>query len=297
MQVTNARMQDPLSALELESILALVRTGTLAEAGQRMGVDASTVFRTMQRLERNLGRPLFDRSRSGYRPNELALQLARHAERVEAELEAARSTVQADQGAVTGTVRITTTDTVLQGLVLPALKGLTRAHPLLQLELTATNELASLTRRDADIAVRATRRPPEHLVGKEVGRMRVALFVPKGVPVKSVEEAIATQCPWIAPDDALPEHPTVHWRKRHHPRLVPRYKVNSILSVLEAVACGLGVGLAPLFLATGRRDVVQAGPPIAECESALWVLTHPESRHLRRIATVYGHLASGLRLA
>ena len=43
-------------------------------------------------------------------------------------------------------------------------------------ELHTGNELASLTRRDADIAVRATKRPPQHLVGKSVGPIRVALY-------------------------------------------------------------------------------------------------------------------------
>jgi len=48
-------------------------------------------------------------------------------------------------------------------------------QPLLAYELHAGNELASLTRRDTDIAVRATKRPPQHLVGKHVGAIRVAL--------------------------------------------------------------------------------------------------------------------------
>jgi hypothetical protein len=33
-----------------------------------------------------------------------------------------------------------------------------------------------------------------------------------------------------------------------------------------------------------------------ECETALWLLTHPESRHLRRVGTVYSHLAQAITL-
>jgi DNA-binding transcriptional LysR family regulator len=101
---------------------------------------------------------------------------------------------------------------------------------------------------------------------------------------------------WIAPDDALPEHPSVVWRQRRFPKAVPRYRVTSILSVLELVAQGLGVGIVPLFLAEGRRDVVRITEPLADCETELWLLTHPESRHLRRISTVYGHLAQAIVL-
>ena len=101
---------------------------------------------------------------------------------------------------------------------------------------------------------------------------------------------------WIAPDDALPEHPSVVWRKRHYPKAVPRYRVNSILSVLELVGLGLGVGIVPLFLAEGRNDVVRLTEPLDECETELWLLTHPESRHLRRVAVVYSHLAQAVAL-
>ena len=83
-------------------------------------------------------------------------------EQVEAALEGARSAVHAAPDQVSGTVRITTTDTILVGLVAPALKALQAQRPNLTYDLRVGNELASLTRRDADIAVRATRRPPQH---------------------------------------------------------------------------------------------------------------------------------------
>ncbi|MFO1271844.1 MAG: LysR family transcriptional regulator [Rubrivivax sp.] len=281
---------------DLEVTLALVRGGTLAAAGERLGVDASTVFRSLQRIERGLGRRLFERTRSGYRPTELAAGLAEHAERMEAAVEAARSAVESAPAQVSGTVRITTTDTLLHGLVAPALRGLQQAHPLLQYELHTGNELASLTRRDADIAVRATRRPPPHLVGKQVGPIRVALYAARKGGVRRFADVEAGRADWVAPDDALPEHPSVVWRKRRFPKLTPRYRVGSILSVLELVALGLGVGVVPLFLAEGRKDVLRLTEPIDECETDLWLLTHPEARHLRRVGAVYGHLAQTLQM-
>lgn len=285
-----------MNPADLQVTLALVRGGTLAAAGERLGVDASTVFRSLQRLERGLGRALFERTRSGYRPTEMATELAGHAERMEAAVEAARSSVEAAPAQVSGTVRITTTDTLLHGLVAPALRGLQAAHPLLQYELHAGNELASLTRRDADIAVRATRRPPPHLVGKPVGPIRVAVYAARKGGVRRFADVEGGRADWVAPDDALPEHPSVVWRKRRYPKVVPRYRVGSILSVLELVALGLGVGIVPLFLAEGRQDVVRLTEPIDDCETDLWLLTHPEARHLRRVGAVYGHLAQAMRM-
>jgi DNA-binding transcriptional LysR family regulator len=158
----NASTQYKLAAADLEIVLALVRCGTLADSGERLGVDASTVFRSLQRIERGLGQALFERTRSGYQASELAQSLAEHGEQLEAALESARSAAQLRPDEVSGTVRITTTDTILHGLVAPALKELSALHPMLDFELHTGNELASLTRRDADIAVRATKRPPQH---------------------------------------------------------------------------------------------------------------------------------------
>ncbi len=292
----NAKPQYQLSAADMEVILALVRAGTIGTAGERLGVDASTVFRVLQRIEKGLGQRLFERSRSGCRPLEMALQIAHHAEHMEIQVDAARSLLQSQSEEVSGSVRLTTTDTILHGLVAPALKPLAALHPALSFELHAGNELANLTQRDADIALRATKRPPPHVVGKHVGPIRVALFGAKGAGVTRVDADMAGNLPWIAPDDALPDHPSVLWRRRHFPKVVPRYRVNSIMTVAQFVALDLGVGVLPMFLAAGRADLVQLSEVLDECQTELWLLTHTESRYLRRIATVFSHLSAHLVL-
>lgn len=297
-------MQTPNHALDpsdLNLLLALVRGGTLARAATALGVDASTVFRKAQRIEKRLGQRLFERSRAGYQPTELAQDLAGHAERIEAELEAARAATQARDAQVSGLVRLSTTDTLLQGLVLPTLRRLAHEHPRLQLELHAGNEAVNLTRREADIALRATRRPPPHVIGRELGTIRAAVYAarPAGRSGRGRHPAAPpdlSAVPWVAPDEALPEHLSVLWRRRHLPRVQPQWRVNSILSVFDAVRLGLGVGIVPLFLARGCEHLVPLTPPLPECDTPLWLLTHPESRHLRRIAKVAAHLAEAIEL-
>jgi DNA-binding transcriptional LysR family regulator len=291
-----AKTQYELTSADTQTILALVRAGTLAEAAQRLGIDASTIFRSVQRIERGVGQRLFERSRTGYRPTPLGLQLARHAERIESELDAARSTVQASSDHVAGAVHITTTDTVLYGLVLPALRDLAALHPSLAVELSATNSLASLTKRDADIAVRATKRPPEHLVGKHVGPLQIAVFAAKARGLRSGDADTLARCDWVAPDGSLGNHPSVAWRKRHVPCVEPRYRTNSVMAVMEMVARDFGIGIFPVFLARGRDDLVQLTPPLDEGESQLWVLAHPEARHLPHVSAVFTHLAARLAI-
>jgi DNA-binding transcriptional LysR family regulator len=290
-----ASSQSAPSAADLELLLALARGGTLAQAAQRLGADTSTVFRSLQRIEKQLGQRLFERTRRGYLPAEAMIALAAHAERIESELEAARAVLHPADAAVSGRVRLTTTDSVLRGLVLPSLPALARAHPALQLELLAGNELASLTRRDADLALRATPKPPEHLVGRHIGTIRFVACAGKALPAARRRRPLAEQ-DWIAPDDAMPDHPTVRWRRKQLPKVAPRHLVDSISSVVDALRAGLGVGAVPLFMLDHEPDLVALGEPLAGCSSELWLLAHPESRHLRRIAAAYANFAQALRL-
>jgi len=284
-----------VGANDLQIILATVRARTMSDAGKRLGIDGSTVFRAITRLEKGLGQQLFARSRNGSYPTELALKLAQHAERIESELEGARSAVQQSQhGLVAGLVRLTTTDTVLHGLVFPLLAELATAQPLLQFELTTGNDLTSLAKRDADIALRVTLRPPAYLIGKHLGQIRFALFGPATMRAAAAPDLAL--CNWVTPDDALPDHSSVLWRKQQYPAVIPRHKVNSILSVTTAIAAGLGIGLIPLFLAQARDDLVQLSDPIDACETQLWLLTHVESRQIPRVSTVYAYLADRLAL-
>ena len=293
-----AKLQYALTASDLELLLALVRGRTLAQAGVRLQADASTVFRSLQRIEKALGQRLFERTRPGYLPTEPMLELAAHAERIEAELQAARARSLRPGDEVTGRVRLTTVDAVLRGLVLPCLPALARKHPQLQMELRASNELLSLTKRDADLALRAlvpTSKPPEHLIGRRLGRMHFVVCASKAMPAAQRRKPLDAH-DWIAPDEALPEHPTVRWRRRNVPRAAPRHLMESIVGVLDAVRAGLGVGMLPRFLLDTEPSLVPLTQPSDDCHSSLWLLAHPESRHLRRIAAAYQHFAEAIRL-
>jgi DNA-binding transcriptional LysR family regulator len=114
--------------------------------------------------------------------------------------------------------------------------------------------------------------------------------------VKWFAQVEAGDVAWVAPDEGLPDHPSVLWRRRHFPRVVPRYRTHSVLTVAEAVSSGLGVGVLPMFLAEARRDLRRLTEPIEEARTELWLLTHPDVRHLRRVSAVYGHLARAIRL-
>lgn len=291
-----AKTQHQITAHDLQLVLALARAGTMASAGKRLGVDQSTVFRSLQTLEKRLGATFFSRHRSGCLPTEAGELLAQHGERLEAVLETARLSVGAVDGAVEGRVRVTSTDVILNHLVIPLFRDLCTSNPLLRLDVVDSYGLANLSKRDADIAVRATSKPPVHVVGRSLGTIHEAVFAKRVSGPRTGLSRALEQTPWIVIDEALPGHPSMRWRKRNVPSARICMNASSIQTVLDAMVAGVGLGILPTFMARGRQDLVQVTPAIEECDAELWLLCHPESRHLRRVLCVFDHLGAGLRL-
>ena len=286
-------MQYEVSHSDLSLVLALVRGRTLARAAELLNVDISTAFRSIKRLEAALGIALFEKNRRGYIPTDTASAMAEQAERAGLALNAARIALQQGENVVSGTVRLTCTDAVLHNLLLPALARFMPNYPALTLELATSNSFANLSRRDADIALRLTNTPPEHLMGRRIG---TAEYVICGGPgFRDALQTAPSSVPWISPDDSMPDHTSVIWRNQAFPDVVPRYRCSSMSAVSQLVAAGLGVAALTDFTARGLSGVEKLSAPLEGCSTDLWLLTRPDCRALRSVQTLLDELAPLLR--
>jgi DNA-binding transcriptional LysR family regulator len=296
MKADYAKTQSRLSLTDLELVLALVRGGTLAGAADRLRLDASTVFRSIKRLEKNLNERLFERSKQGYLPSELAQELAAYAERIDSHLNEAREKIAHHSVEPSGVLRITTTDTILHGLLLPVLNRFAVAYPKIDLELLTSNALANLSQRDADVAIRATKKPPENLVGMKLGIMDNAVYLHRSLLPADRRRLNLAEMDWIILDDTLANHPSYKWWRQHYPKANARLRCNSVLSVAGAIANGLGVGVAPRFMMDHHPDVVIADGPLEELKNDLWILAHPDIRHLQRVKLLFDFVKDQVKL-
>jgi DNA-binding transcriptional LysR family regulator len=298
MKPATAPTPTALGPRDLELVLALVRGRTLAEAGRRLGLDTSSVYRAVKKLEQRLGVPLFDRHRQGMAPGELALALAERAEAVEVQLDAANQLLLDDATALSGLLRVSANDIGLHGLLLPLLGPFVRAHPQLQLELQATNQRARLERREADIALRGTSAPPGHLVGVRLGVVRSALWAHRSLLDRLAPGTPVQAMAWAVPDADvnLGEYPSRRWRLARYPGVVPQLRCDGMLAVARAVQCGAAIGVAPRFLMAEMPGMVDLSGPLPEIDTELWLLTHPDMRHLRRVKAFFDFVRTNLVL-
>ncbi|CAM3018987.1 LysR family transcriptional regulator [Ectopseudomonas mendocina] len=283
-------MQYQIDHTDLSLVLALVRGRSLARAAELLQVDVSTVFRAVRRLEAALGVALFEKSRRGYEPSETAQALAEQAERAEQALDAARVALEQGKQVVSGTVRLTCTDAVLSSLLLPALARFMPNYPALSLELVASNDFANLSRRDADLALRLTNQPPEHLVGRRLAKVSYVVCARDDGQDRS---DLARQS-WIAPDESMPDHATVLWRLHDLPGVMPSYRCSSMYAVAQLTRAGLGVAALPDFILRNQQDLRALSAPLPGCDTELWLLTRPDCRALRSVQTLFEELSEAL---
>jgi len=140
-------MRNPLDLTLLRSFVAVVEGGSVIQAAARVGRSQSAVSMQIQRLEEEVGRPLFRRDGRTLRANPAGEELLLHARRLlRLSDEALASLNRAEEA---GLVRLGVPEDYAAYLVLPALARFNQEHPLVEIELTCEASTALLQRIEA----------------------------------------------------------------------------------------------------------------------------------------------------
>jgi molybdate transport repressor ModE-like protein len=187
---------------DLRTILAIARAGSLSGAARELKVSHATVFRRLGHIEERLGVKLFERGRGGYAPSPAGEEIADAATRIEAEVIGVERRVIGRDLRPAGTVRVATTDTLLIGLLSPVFAAFREAYPDIALEVSVSNAVVNLSRREADVAIRPTTAPPEHLIGRRLVTIEQAVYGRAGDFRKGIRCRRPTQRPGSDPTRA-----------------------------------------------------------------------------------------------
>ncbi|HEV7310284.1 LysR family transcriptional regulator [Ensifer sp.] len=271
---------------DLRFVLAVAEANSLAAAARALGVNHTTVLRRVGAFESKLGVRLFDRLPSGYTlttGGEELLAVARQMAETVTELER-RLTGQDLR--LEGSLRITTTDTLMASVLPSVLTAFQRRHPGVLLEVNTSNALANLSHRDADVAIRPAVDPPETLVGRRIATVAFAVYAARSyLEERDLDPSDVTFANerWIGPGDALSSSSVGRWMRTRQPGpLVLR--CDSLVSAREAAVTGTGLAALPCYLGDRTPGLVRIGPPVAEMATALWLLTHEDLRRTARVS-------------
>jgi len=276
-------MDKRLQWSDLQYFLAVCEHGSIGAAAQALGVNHSTVLRRVASLERSLSVRLFDRLPSGYALTSHGLALAADVGQLAERVDAAERRVTGANLQLSGTLRLTAPDALLQSLLLAPLARFRRLHPQLGLELVINNTMLSLSKREADVAVRGSNRPPGHLVGRRVGSVQTALYASRDYLASLGPSANERDYQWVGHIDALSQLASAKWVQQNVPADQVGLRVDNLVSLADAVAAGAGVGWILCPLASQRPGLVQLREPCKAFNTQVWVLTHPDLRRVARV--------------
>jgi DNA-binding transcriptional LysR family regulator len=274
-------------------IKAIADTRHLPAAAARLGVNHSTAFRRLRRIEAALGVRLFDKHRTGYALTPAGEEVAALAQRVDDDIVAVARTLAGRHIAPSGELRVTTNDSLLVHLLTPLFGLFAAQYPDVRLDVVIGNSSLNLSRRDADVAIRASDSPPEILVGRRVARIGWALYGRgQDFPGAEFPEPDALHARrWVALADEMAGVKALRYVKDHVPATRIAYRVNSVLGLAEAVEAGLGVGHLPCLVGDSRPGLKRLAPPVPEFAADLWLLTHPDLRQAARVRAFLDFLA------
>lgn len=284
---------------DYQYFLAVAAGGSVSAAARKLGQSHSTVIRRLDKLERALDVRLFERFQSGYVLSATGEELLAMLGPIDEGMQEVARRIGGRDAALQGSIRVTTTDTLLEALVLPALAGFRLAYPGIRLQLTVDNRFANLSRRDADVAIRPSNSPPDNLVGRKLGRLRTAPYAAQAYLRRREEQGDGgadgwAGYDWVAPDDTLGHLRQAAWLHEHVPPERQVISVDSLVGMAAAVDAGMGAGMLLCLLADGRPGLVQLAAPEPALDTALWILSHPDLRRMNRIRAFTDFLSDEL---
>jgi DNA-binding transcriptional LysR family regulator len=272
---------------ELRFVLAVGRHGTLAAAGLALRVNATTVRRRLDELERRLGTKLFTRTPDGLRPTGAGMAAFEVATRMEDAMLAFERRTRGGDARLEGVVRVTAGDGVMLSLA-PLVSSFHRLYPGVQLELLSENRVVDLSRGEADIAVRIVKPATPSLVAQKVATIGIGLYAQEDYLARSPRlDAIAdlrahALVGMTPPFDSGPE---AQWLARHG---VDHYSVrcNTISLVLAATATGAGVAVLPHNLAAMEPTLRRVLRDVEFAPRSVWLVVHRDARRRATIRAV-----------
>lgn len=275
----------------LKIFLAIAESGTLAGAAESLQVNHSTVFRRLNTFEDEIGGRLFERLSHAYELTQMGEELLIEAKKIATSFDDMERHIVGKDIQPKGTVKITAPNNIAYRYLPRYLTEFNQSYPDIKIELLVSNLEINMNNRQADIAVRATSAPPEHLVGRRVRSITWGVYAGKnykekfGLP-KNMEQLADHVL--IGATGSMRSLAAYRWLDKNLPQQI-KTCCDELIAMAAFAEAGQGLSVLPDDQL--RPGIVKLFDfPNAE-SSDLWLLTHPDLRHVERIKLVMQHLA------
>ena len=267
---------------DVRYFLAVARGGSVRAAAERLGVNHSTVLRRVAQLEDRLGAHMFEKLPSGYRLTAAGDEILAFAQQMEASSLLLETRVFGRDQSVRGLLRVTLAPTLAAQLLMPDLAEFARLHPDIEMEILSSGELANLTNREADVAIRVVydrKTLPPNLHGLKGPDLFGGVYM--AADRLAAWRADAPEpIRWIV----ISAHGIPDWASAGEFRTTGLpFRTTSAEAQLAAVRQGLGITTLPCFVGDADPALVRVPGTGLHMQGTLWLLTQGETRNTKRV--------------
>lgn len=274
---------------DFQLLLVVAQTGQLSRAAEALAMSHVTLLRKLAAIETRLKARLFDRVRGHYTPTAAGQALIDAAEAMAPLARQAELQVLGQDMRPSGHVRIAAAGVVVTHLLPPVLGQFATAFPDVTLEFMASRNHLSLSRREADVALRISDQVPDWLVGRQLAMLDLRVYGLRQPGLRQPLQPLARlvqQRRWIGLDSDARDLKFDRWLADKVPASSVVLRVDGFDHALAMLRCGLGIALLPSFLEQSCPELVPLTEPIAELRTPLWLITHEALRNTMRIKVV-----------
>lgn len=271
--------------------LAIARTGSLSAAAKQLSVNHSTVFRRLNTLEEEMGGRLFERFPQGYQLTILGEEVLSLAHTIEKSFESIERHMVGKDIQPKGRVSMTAPNNIAYHYLPDYLSSFKRAYPEIDVDVLVGNHDLNLDSREADIAIRASANPPEHLVGKQIAQIPWSVFAsPDYLMQHQAPTCMAqlNQHKLIGACELLTHLTPFQFMEKNYGQHIS-LRSNDLVSMSFLAEAGQGLAFLPNDQARQGLQALFSLEP--STHSKLWLLTHPDLRNLARVKLLMRHLS------
>lgn len=267
---------------DVRYFLAVARRGSVRAAAERLGVNHSTVLRRIAQLEERLGVHMFEKLPSGYRLTAAGEEVLEFADQMEASSHQLETRVFGRDQSARGLLRVTLPPFLATHLLMPDFADFAGLHPDIEMEILSSGEVANLTNREADVAIRIVS-DRKTLPLNLHGQMGPELF---GGVYMSCDRLAAWRAG--APDPVrrivINTHGIPDWASAGEVRTsgVP-FRTPDPEAQIVAARQGIGMTTLPCFVGDADPLLVRVPGTELRMYGTLWLLTQGEARKTKRV--------------
>jgi DNA-binding transcriptional LysR family regulator len=233
----------------------VVEAQSFSEAGRKLGMSPSVVSKHIARLERSLGTRLLNRTTRKLSLTEVGEAVYEHCTRIAHEAEEVEFAVAHLQAKPRGRLRVSAPWTFGMLHMGPVIAAFLRRYPEVEVDLTCRDSVAvDLVEDGLDAAMVLAPAASENVVARQLAPIRWVLcaspdYLAKHGEPESLEDLSRCNC-IVYPQ--LQQAGAWRFRRGDETFTVPArgsFRVNSSLTIRDAVLAGLGLGVLPTFIA------------------------------------------------